>query len=290
MATRWYLTVICLAAAVRGQAAPVNAGLPFVLDQQGSVIVMATVGGLGPFPFVLDTGSSHSAITDDLARELALTPIARAEVQTSTGRTMVPVVDVDGVSVAGSTDRLQPSVLARSALQALGPDIRGVLGQDFLSAHNFTIDYARRRFRWDEPGKGLETSDDSSMVRVPIEEQDGRFVLQVPQGNRNETLRFVADTGSSEIVLFESDKVARLGLTPVSDAPPLALSSLTGSQSVRLMRLHHLALGSLTMRDRLAIVMPPASTEYSSIDGLLPLHTFRVVSFHQRDGYLLIRP
>jgi hypothetical protein len=56
------------------------------------------------------------------------------------------------------------------------------------------------------------------------------------------------------------------------------------------MRLHQLALGSLTMRDRLAIVMPPASLEYSSIDGLLPLHTFRVVSFRQRDGYVLIRP
>lgn len=289
MAIRWYLTVF-LAAAVRAQAAPVNAELPFILDQQGSVIVMATVGGLGPFPFVLDTGSSHSAITDDLARELAVTPIARAEVLTSTGRTMVPVVEVDGVSVAGRTDRLQPSVLAGSALQVLGSDIRGVLGQDFLSAHNFTIDYARRRFRWDERREGLETSDDSLMVRVPLVEQDGRFVLNVPQGNRNETLRFVADTGSSEIVLFESQKLARLGLTPVSDAPPVALSSLTGSQSVRLVRLHGLALGSMTMRDRLAIVMPPASTEYSSIDGLLPLHRFRVVSFRQHDGYVLIRP
>jgi predicted aspartyl protease len=290
MATRWYLTVFCLVAAVRCQAATVNVELPFVLDQQGSVIVMATVGGMGPFRFVLDTGSSHSAIADDLARELALTPIARAEVQTSTGRTMVPVVDVDGVSVAGSSDRLQPSVLARVALQALGPDIRGVLGQDFLSAHNFTIDYARRRFRWDEAGEGLDTSDDPRMVRVPLVEQDGRFVLHAPQGNQDETLRLVADTGSTEIVLFESRRLARLGLTPVSDAPPVALSSLTGSQSVRLMRLHQLALGSLTMRDRLAIVMPPASLEYSSIDGLLPLHTFRVVSFRQRDGYVLIRP
>ena len=39
---------------------------------------------------------------------------------------------------------------------------------------------------------------------------------------------------------------------------------------------------------RSAVVLPPASSHYSSIDGLLPLHTFRAVSFRQREGYVLI--
>jgi predicted aspartyl protease len=103
-----------------------------------------------------------------------------------------------------------------------------------------------------------------------------------------EPLRFVADTGSSELVLFESDRLARLELRPVSDSPKMMLSSLSGSQAVRLMRVSRLAFGGMTFRDRLAVVLPPASADYSSIDGLLPLHTFRAVSFRPRDGYVLI--
>jgi predicted aspartyl protease len=288
MAIRWYLATFFLAAAAGGHAAPLNAEFPFVLDPQGSVVVSATIRGLGPFPLMLDTGSSHSAISDDLARDLALTPIARAELQTSAGRTMVPVVDIEKVSVGGTTvNRLQASILTTVALKAMSPDIRGVLGQDFLSAHHFTIDYSHRRLRWDDLGEGLDAAGDKA-IRVPLVQQDGRFVMQVAQKSRDEILRLVADTGSSELVLFESDRLAGLRLTAISDSPLMTLSSLTGSQSVRLMRVKRLAIGALTLRDRLAVVVPPASREYLTVDGLLPLHTFRCVSFRQRDGFVLI--
>jgi hypothetical protein len=38
------------------------------------------------------------------------------------------------------------------------------------------------------------------------------------------------------------------------------------------------------------LLCPPASANYSSIDGLLPLHTFRAVSFRQREGYVELLP
>jgi predicted aspartyl protease len=289
MAIRSYLSVFFVVAAVAGgEAGPVTPDLPIGLDRQGSVVVSATVQGSGPFPFLLDTGSSHSAISDDLARELALTPIARAGLQTSTGQTMVPVVEVGAVSVGGITDRLQASVLTKHALQMIGSNVRGVLGRDFLSTHHFTIDYTRRRLRWDDLAEGLDRQGELRMTRVPLVEQDGRFVIQVDQKGRDESLRLVADTGSSELVLFENAGLAQLDLTPVLDRPPMAMSSLTGSQAVRIMRLQRLAIGALTLRDRLAIVVPPVSREYSTVDGLLPLHTFQRVSFRQRDGCLVI--
>lgn len=288
MGIRWYLSVFFLAAAASvSHAGPRNVELPFELDPHGSVIVSPVVQGLGPFRFLLDTGSTHSAVSDELAGALALIPIARAELQTSAGRTTVPVVEINGVALGGATaDRIQASVLAKTALQVIGRDIQGVLGQDFLSAHHFTIDYAHRRLRWDDLADGLEPAGGKT-IRVPVVEQDGRFVMQVAQKDRG-ILRLVADTGSSELVLFESDRLARLELTPLSDFPKMALSSLTGSESVRLMRLHRLAVGDIMLCDRLAVVMPPASSNYSSIDGLLPLHTFRVVMFRQREGYVLI--
>lgn len=290
MGIRSYLTVIFfMLAGAAGHAGSPKVELPFDLDAQGAVVVAATVQGLGPFRFLLDTGSTHSAISDELAAALVLKPIARAEMQTSAGTTMVPVVEINGVSIGGAAaDRIQASVLSATALHLIGRGIQGLLGQDFLSAHHFTIDYAHRRLRWDDLADGLEPAVSASTIRLPLVEEDGRFVVQVAQKKQDNTLRFVADTGSSELVLFESDRLASLELTPVSDSPAMALSSLAGSECVRLMRLHRLAVGDVTFRDRLAVVLPPASSHYSSIDGLLPLHTFRAVSFRQREGYVLI--
>jgi predicted aspartyl protease len=286
MVIRWYLSVFFLSAAAPAYGETVNTELSFRLDPQGGVVVLAAVQGAGPFPFLLDTGSSHSAISDDLARELALRTIARADLQTSTGRTVVAVVDIEAVSVGAATSRIQASVLAAMALRVIGADIRGVLGRDFLSVHHFTIDYSRRRLRWDDLGEGLESPIGKS-IRVPLVEEDGRFVMQAAQRDC-QTLRLVADTGSSELVLFESERLTRLALTPASGLPQMLLSSLSGSQSVRLMRVPRLAVGGLMLRNRLAVVLPPATSVYSSIDGLLPLHTFHAVSFRQRDGYVLI--
>jgi len=291
MAIRSYLAaLLVLAAASRGlgsQSRP--AELAFALDPQGAVIVPVTIQGLGPFPFMLDTGSTHSVISEDVVRRLGVSAVARSRLQTSTGSATVPIVEIASAEVGGAVaPRLQASVLTKLDLKVAGEDIAGVLGQDFLSARHFTLDYAHRRLTWDDLPGPSERSDESRLIRLPLVEDEGRFVVHTWQQYCGGTLRLVLDSGSSELVLFEHPTLAALDLTPVSDGPQMALTSLTGSQTVRLMRLDRLVLGSLTLRHQLAVVVPPSSSSYSTVDGLLPLHTFSRVSFRPRDGYVLI--
>ena len=56
-------------------------------------------GRQGPYRFILDTGSSHTAINQTLASTLGAVPVARAPVATSVGSTLVPVVRLSDVEV-----------------------------------------------------------------------------------------------------------------------------------------------------------------------------------------------
>ena len=49
-----------------------------------------------------------------------------------------------------TVDDLLAAVVPRPQLARLGRGVRGLLGQDFLSAFNYTLDYRRRRLTWDE--------------------------------------------------------------------------------------------------------------------------------------------
>ena len=59
-------------AADAGPAAPTR----FTSSRPGEIVVPATVGGLGPFRFLLDTGSTHTAVTDRLATTVDAVPVA----------------------------------------------------------------------------------------------------------------------------------------------------------------------------------------------------------------------
>src|SRR5688572_30069092 len=65
--------------------------LPFQLSDSGDIVVRVMVGGQGPFRFLLDTGSSRSAVSSDVATRLRLKALGRTAVHTPAGRTMRPL-------------------------------------------------------------------------------------------------------------------------------------------------------------------------------------------------------
>ena len=89
----------------------------------------------GPFPFLIDTGSSHSAIADSLAIDLRLPIVAKAEVVSASGQSMYPIAQLASMAVGAAVrGGLLASVLPSPTLANVGPGIQGVLGQDFLAA------------------------------------------------------------------------------------------------------------------------------------------------------------
>jgi predicted aspartyl protease len=235
----------------------------------GEPIVAVWVNGNGPFRFVIDTGSSHSAVTARLADALRLRPVAKTVVNTSAGMMMSAVVGLESLSLGEVVIRdLLPSVLASNALDWQGP-VDGVVGQDALATHRYTIDFAHRRFLWEEPAGG-----DAGGAWLPIRFESGRFVVALAQSAT--TLRLVPDSGTEQLVLYEGTPVTNV--TVDRHTPTLWLDTVAGRQAVRHVFVRELCLGVDRLHDVPAAILERGPSTDPASDGLLPLRYFKRVT------------
>ena len=102
--------------------------------------VSARVNGSEPYDFVIDTGATRTAVSEELAGALALPEGPRALVHGVTSAEAVRTVRVGRLTVAGrSFDDIEPCVFPRAVLAA-----DGLLGLDALSGFRLDLDVARR--------------------------------------------------------------------------------------------------------------------------------------------------
>ena len=267
-------------AADAGPAAPTR----FASSRPGEIVVPATVGGLGPFRFLLDTGSTHTAVTDRLASTVDAVAVARTVMRAAAGSVgclvvALPTVVVDGVSADGLT----ATALPQTAVAALGPGVDGVLGQDFLSRFTFTIDYRRSQIVWHDADY---VAPGTRLTLVPAQD---RWLVELPQpatssGGPATLRRFVPDSGADTLVLFGERRAGCL--ITAWRAGTSALGSLTGEREVRTATVDGLRVGEATLDGQVAAVVP--STAPDDPDGLLPLHLFASVFFSARSRALVI--
>ncbi len=255
--------------------------VPLSIDASGAIVVPVHINGRGPFRFLLDTGSSHSVMSRSLAGGLNLEFIAKTPVTTTTGREMRPVVKLDQTAIGTVRfDGLLVSVADSAQLAAIRQNIDGIIGQDFLFAFNYTLDYRRRRLSW--------TDDDArdGGTRLPLVAEQGRYLVRLGS-NGSLPVLLVPDSGSNGFVLYARDGRTALPLEPASAV--LSVHSLSGRQDARAMILRKLKLGDMTMKDQLVALVSRDSGNRVEGDGLLPLHVFDSVSFNARDKQLTIR-
>jgi predicted aspartyl protease len=279
---RLLATAAALIASITVAAAAEPAWVALSIDAAGGVVAPVTVNGAGPFLFLVDTGSSGSVISDALAHHLDLETLAATSVLTSTGRDLRPVVRLDLTAIgAVRSEGLLVSVVPSSRLSAIARGIAGIIGQDFLSGFNYTLDYRRRRLSW--TAGGVLDGD----ARLPLIARNGRYLVEIPSSNTS-PLRLVPDSGTSGLVVYAHRGRTRIALDP--PAGEMAVHSLSGRQSAQTMWLRELNLGCVTVRNQPVAVIAREAADLPDEDGLLPLHLFDSVSFSARDGYIVLRP
>src|SRR5215475_2064239 len=77
----------------------ITSSTPFRLGAHNEPIVGVRINGRGPFPFILDTGSTHSSIATGLATALNAPIVAKATVTSSLGQEIQPVVSLTTLAV-----------------------------------------------------------------------------------------------------------------------------------------------------------------------------------------------
>jgi hypothetical protein len=283
--------MLLMVAAMPAAASP--AGTRFESRRPGEVAVPVTIGARGPFLFLLDTGSTHSAIVPALARALEARPVARAPVSASGGTVECLIVALADVAVGSvSVDELAATELPAAAASSLGPGIQGILGQDFLARFSFTIDYRRSWIRWHDERDPAGAGGARSGIRLALVRSQDRFVVELPQPGRR-LLRVVPDSAADTLVLY--DDALLTGLLSEWAPGSAELASPTGTRTVRTAIVDGLRVGSWALDQQTAVVLPApsrmaAADAGTEPDGLLPLHLFAQVSFNARQLSLVIQP
>jgi predicted aspartyl protease len=275
------LTIVAPVRAARGDETPSD--VRFASSQHGEVAVPVFIGGRGPYRFLLDTGSSHTVISQTLATTLAASPVAKAPLGTSVGSILAPVVRLTDVAVGSAqVESLLATSLPPDAAGILNDRLSGVLGQDFLSQFDYTLDYRASRLSWRDE-RQVEKG-----VRLMLEPSNGRFLVQLPQERCHCAVRLVPDSGATAIVLFAGRQADRLRVDAAVTA--MRVSTLSGDGTASSVIVRALLVGPATLRDVPAarVVLPEHTTEEG--DGLLPLSLFARVSFHHHEGYMVVQP
>lgn len=119
-----------------------------------ALVVPVHVNGRGPFSLILDTGATFTCVDTALARELAL-PERRMAVGTAVGvggAGGVRLFGADSLRVGAASARgITVCALDLRALRAVGPEVRGLLGLNFLRSFRMTLDFEREVLRLTRP-------------------------------------------------------------------------------------------------------------------------------------------
>jgi predicted aspartyl protease len=248
------------------------------------VIVPVFIGGEGPYRFLLDTGSSHSVISQTLATTLGASPVAKAPIATSVGSILALVVRLPDVAVGSAhVESLLATSLPPSGAGILEDGISGVIGEDFLSQFDYTLDYRTSRLSWSGQGETEKG------VRLALEPSQGRFLVHLPQDQRCRCpVRLVPDSGANGVVLFAGTDSDHLPID--SSGASILVSTLAGAGTARGVTVRALLVGAATLWNLPAarVILPERTTRDG--DGLLPLSLFARVSFRHREGYMVVEP
>jgi hypothetical protein len=186
--------------------------IPFELVLK-HILVKLSINNSSPMAFILDTGDKYAIVDLDRAKQLGLT--LQGDLQSGgAGAAVLHGAYVQGSSftIPGLSGFSQPITLAfplKSLEAALGHEVDGVIGEDFINEFVIEIDYQshvvrlydKGTFRYSGPG-----------MSIPMElNADGHPVIEAevtPEGGESLKGKFLLDIGSSASLALYSPFVA----------------------------------------------------------------------------------
>jgi hypothetical protein len=266
---------------------PGPAVVPFHFVRGFAVVVPVTVNGSGPYDFMLDTGSTVTAVDRELARALALDVQEQGTVTTLVEHVPVSLAVACRISVGPITERsVEIMIRDLGGLRRIDPAIRGVLGQNALDHADFLLDYRHKLLEFDTDGE-LERS--LAGRHVPLRREVlkdnphfGNLAVQASismDGIR--AMDFLLDSGSASLVLFGG-----------------VLGNMGGGQSLvgdvagreQMVELHHAQLLIDGKSREVATQTVAFQAAGPRIGGLLPTGIFSRIYISNRGGFAMFEP
>jgi predicted aspartyl protease len=127
--------------------APAPIGFTLASPQKPLILLPVFVNGKGPFRFAVDTGTSMTCVSTALAARLELKLDARTDLTGVGGSFSSATARLDSLSIGDSTAtglRIAAGGFIEPLGRAVGCELDGIVGYDFLRQYQPVIDYPRR--------------------------------------------------------------------------------------------------------------------------------------------------
>lgn len=212
------------------------------VDRFDRLTIPVTIGGKGPFDFVVDTGADRSVLSQSVADELNLPPGKTVMIQGITGSELAPTVKAPPINLGQITLLGQDlPVLPR---ERLGVD--GLLGVDALQKRRLIMDFGARRLEIlggrEGPPRSVRTRD----TYVPARDRFGRLVVIDASANDADIGAFVDSGAGMSIANPAMARAIRARGDWRSPTQSVPIYGVTSHQSVGEVRvLETLRLGGL---------------------------------------------
>lgn len=251
-----------------------KAEIAFQLYNGNLIVVKATIGAVKNVNMILDTGTSPTIVSKEIADRLNLRGNTESQL-TLNGVIQGRSVILSRIQIGGlHSDSIRVGTCDLSFLeQKLGISIAGIAGLDILSASNFTIDYQRKRIvfgRTEMRGKSVQFE-----TRAPF--------LTVKAKIEGHEVRLLLDSGTPGLLIYRNTIKARLEqFYPDRNA---LVETPSGTMHSRWFLASKVSLGEESLGQRTVVIADLESTG-NDFDGLLGFATmgFRKVSFDFENG------
>jgi predicted aspartyl protease len=277
MSMKLLLLVSALAALPAGAQAPAvpaeeseagGTSLDYGLDPNQRMTVPVSIGGTGPYRFIVDTGAERTVIGRGLAGRLQLGAGRTARVhsmsEVSDIRTVViPTLTVGGKEVRG----IHAPALSEQNLGA-----QGMLGVDSLQNQRVSFDFTRQLMTV-VPGKKREERWDGDTIVITARSRFGHLVL-VDASVDGQKVWVILDTGSEVTIGNRALRTKLERKKRLKALAPVELLSVTGGRiAAEQTVVREIKLGSAEVRG-----MPIAFAD---------VHPFRQLGLTDRPALLL---
>lgn len=168
--------------------------VPLTQLPSGHLTVDVLLNSQGPYPFVIDTAASHTAIIEPLAVQFGFEPEASplADVQTLTEEIVTERFKFDSISIA-SVHGLDIDAVVVGAPMGASLPVLGLLGSDVLEGRRIQINYVDQTLKFGD---------------LMLDHADGRvdphWNVLIGQGRvsrARQPVRVLVDTGSARTIV-----------------------------------------------------------------------------------------
>lgn len=195
------------------------------IDKTMRMTVPVSIGGVGPFAFLVDTGAERTVISRELADRLALSDAGSALVHSMTGSERVTTVLIPSLKVSANptTDIRAPAF----AQQHIGAS--GLIGIDSLRDQRVTLDFKAGTMTI-TPGQKVSDRHDPDEIIVTARRRAGQLILTGATLNGSR-VDVIIDTGAQVSVGNGALRRRLMERNPRTPPKSIELISVTGGRA-----------------------------------------------------------